>query len=499
MAVRVKRPSFRSNRSHAKSTRKTEVRTSESVSEPASSHWSLWNVTVRMVSRKSPSSTGCTSTRSRGSARGGAGSAWLVMRSPRTSAASSSTRALPREPVLVALRELDRGQPAVGEPPVQVDERGADPVDVVGRDDDARARLADEVRGGAVGRHDRQDRAAGGDVLVDLPGEHAFPAAAGVGHEEEQRLRVALEPQRLRARRVRDELEAVAELERLGPLAVGRAEVADEAGDRVEVRLLERLEERPGIALAEEAPRVGDPEPRARHVLEPCEVVEVAAVRDHADGALRIEPAHLVRDRLRHARDRVGASRDELRDLLGRGLAGTRGRRVVATVLVGDERVAQVGDPASARRASARPRRRSAPTAGGEVVITASIPSRRAMRIAAGIAVRFQVTLASGSSRRRAVTCAWSERAFEPLGRAELLRRFPRAWADVAHTMDPRLGRDAQVGVAVHPLRVVGREHVGLDAERREVLRELERPLHASSARGREVHRHEEHLHGCEG
>ena len=32
------------------------MRTSESVSEPASSHCSLWNVTVRIVSRKSPSS-----------------------------------------------------------------------------------------------------------------------------------------------------------------------------------------------------------------------------------------------------------------------------------------------------------------------------------------------------------------------------------------------------------------------------------------------------------
>ena len=38
--------------------------------------------------------------------------------------------------------------------------------------------------------------------------------------------------------------------------------------------------------------------------------------------------------------------------------------------------------------------------------MTASIPSRLAIRIAAGIAVRFQVTPASGTSSRRAVTCA---------------------------------------------------------------------------------------------
>ena len=51
---------------------------------------------------------------------------------------------------------------------------------------------------------------------------------------------------------------------------------------------------------------------------------------------------------------------------------------------------------------------------GGDVVITASIPSRRAMRIAAGIAVRFQVTLASGRRRRRAVTCAWTRARSRP-------------------------------------------------------------------------------------
>ena len=243
---------------------------------------------------------------------------------------------------------------------------------------------------------------------------------------------------------------------------------------------------------------MGDPKPRSRHVLEACEVVEVAAVRDHADGALRIEPAHLVRDRVRHARDRVGASRDELRDLLGCGLAGTRGRRVVATVLVGDERVAQVGDPPSSRRllhgrADEVHRRRRRGRDHGVDSLTARDADRGGDRGEVPSDARVRKQQASGRDLRL------EERAFEPLGRAEFLRRFPRAWTDVAHTMDPRLGRDAQVRVAVHPLRVVGREDVGLDAECREVLRELERPLHASAARGREVHRHEEHLHGCEG
>ncbi len=131
-------------------------------------------------------------------------------------------------------------------------------------------------------------------------------------------------------------------------------------------------------------------------------------------------------------------------------------------------------------------------------MITASMPSRRTMRIAAGIAVRFHVTLASGTSRRRAVTCAWRSARSNPVGRAELLGRLARTWADVASAMDPGLRRYAQLGVPVHPLRIVRREHVGLDAERRQVLRELERALHAAPAGGREVHRHEQDLHGRE-
>ncbi len=327
------------------------MRTSESVSEPASSHWSLWNVTVRIGQEEEPVEHRLDehALAQLGAGRGGQRVARHAISS--TSAASSSTRTRRESRSSSRFASSTEASPPFANRPCRSTSAARIPSTSSGATTTPELGLADEVRGSAVGRHDRQDRPAGCDVLVDLPGEDAFSAAARVGHEEEQRLRVALESQRIGPRRVRDELEAVAELERLGPLAVGRAEVADEAGDRVEVRLLERLEKRPRIALAEEAPGVRDPEPAARHVLEPREVVEVAAVRDHADGALRTEPAHLVRDRLRHARDRVRSPRDELRDLLDGGLAGTRGGRVVATVLVGDERVAQVGDPACARRA----------------------------------------------------------------------------------------------------------------------------------------------------
>ncbi len=86
---------------------------------------------------------------------------------------------------------------------------------------------------------------------------------------------------------VRDQLEPVAEPEALGPLAVGGAEVADEAGDDVEPRLGERGQERPRVAPAEEAAGVRDPEAGRVAVLEPGEVVEVAAVRDRDHRAPR--------------------------------------------------------------------------------------------------------------------------------------------------------------------------------------------------------------------
>ena len=43
---------------------------------------------------------------------------------------------------------------------------------------------------------------------------------------------------------------------------------------------------------------------------------------------------------------------------------------------------------------------------GGDVVMTTSICSFLTMRIAAGIAVRFQLTFSSGTSSRRPVSCA---------------------------------------------------------------------------------------------
>ena len=228
-------PVVRSKRSHAKSTRNTDVRTSESVSEPASSHCSLWNVTVRIVSRKSPSSTGWASTRSRSARRAERRARGSSQRSPRRARPVSSTRARRESRSSSRFASSTEGSPPFANRACSSTSAARIPSTSSGATTTPGAGLADELRGRAVRRHDGEDRAARGDVLEDLPGEDALPAAARVGDEEEQRLRVALEAQRLRARRVRDELEAVAEVERLRPFAVRRAEVADEARDGVEI------------------------------------------------------------------------------------------------------------------------------------------------------------------------------------------------------------------------------------------------------------------------
>src|SRR5439155_909383 len=70
----------------------------------------------------------------------------------------------------------------------------------------------------------------------------------------------------------------------------------------------------------------------------------------------------------------------------------------------------------------------------------------------------------------------------EPFLGAQQLRRLEPARADVARAVHPRLRRQRQLGVGVHPLRIVRREHVRLDPVRRQLARELERPVYAVAA-----------------
>ena len=128
-------------------------------------------------------------------------------------------------------------------------------------------------------------------------------------------------------------------------------------------------------------------------------------------------------------------------------------------------------------------------------MITTSIPSLRTSLIAAGIAVRFQLTFSSGTSSRRPNSARLAHGEVDARRAVQLLRRQAALRAEIARAVHPGLRRHGQLGVAVDPLRVVGREHVRLDPERRQVRRELERSLHAAAAGGREVERHEQHLH----
>ena len=94
-----------------------------------------------------------------------------------------------------------------------------------------------------------------------LPRDHAGAAPARLGEDQQQRLRVALELQRLPARHERHHLDAIGEPQRLRELAIRGAEPADEPNDDVlQPRLGKRAQERLRVALPEERARVRDPE-----------------------------------------------------------------------------------------------------------------------------------------------------------------------------------------------------------------------------------------------
>src|SRR6185437_3100325 len=88
-----------------------------------------------------------------------------------------------------------------------------------------------------------------------------------------------------------------------------------------------------------------------RAVLEPGEVVEVAAVRDHAYRTGRLVGADLVGDRVRDGDDPVRAAGHQAYDLLERLLLGLHRLPLEAAVGVLHEGVALVGHPRHAGQA----------------------------------------------------------------------------------------------------------------------------------------------------
>ncbi len=238
----------------------------------------------------------------------------------------------------------------------------------------------------------------GGEVLEDLAGEHPSPAAARLGNQEQKGLRVALQLERAAPGDVRGQLQPVAEVERLRPLGVGRAEVADEADDGVvEAGLRERGQERPRVALAKKLPVWV-----IRSRLDAgtrCRRSRRSPNRSRSSPPGRSARARAPRPRSRRQRPRSRPhSAQQVGDPVLALLLEPREPTLGAAVRVGDERVAQIGDPARAGCALDR-RADEVDGAGREVVSTTSIPSRRAMRIAAGIAVRFQGTFSSGDEQ----------------------------------------------------------------------------------------------------
>ena len=252
-----------------------------------------------------------------------------------------------------------------------------------------------------------------------FPERTPLPAPARVGHEQEQRLGVALEAERLRARA------------RTGSARAGRPGRGDSAHSRSVVRKSpanRATTSRPescsawrngrGSRFPKKLPACVIRKRGDGRVVEPREVVEVAAVRDRAHDAAGAERSHLLRDRLGDARDRVRAAGDEPREPLVRRLARARRGGVGAPMLVGDERVAEVGDPARSGRAlggGAHEMDRAGRRRRQDDVdpLPADDPDRGRDRgqVPAHARVR--------ESSRRAVTCAWtSARSSPPAARS---------------------------------------------------------------------------------
>ena len=414
-------------------------------------------------------------------------------RAPRRARAARGGRASPR----AASR---RGQPAVARSARGARRaRAAIAVDVVRRRDDAGAGLADQLRGRAVGRHDARGSAA-------RPRGTRRPCRRGrpCRGRPPRGSAAAAPPSRAGAR-------ASAGAARTGSARAGRraralsahsrsagAEVAEEARRRRRGRTrASAVRNGRGSRLPKKLPACVIRKPLAGRVLEPGEVVEVGAVRDRHDLARRAE-ARAPRRRSRRRRTTIAsAERATSRATPLVDLAPSRARPALSARRCG---CATSESRRSATQARPSPASTAAPTRwtelGGEVVITTSIPSSRTIRIAAGIAVRFQLTFSSGHEQpARGELAPARARARAPPCRAAPRPACAPFGPEVARAVHPRLRRRRRSSSRwIHFGSSGASTCVSIPSAGR-YWRELERPLHAAAARRREVERDEQHLH----
>ena len=196
--------------------------------------------------------------------------------------------------------------------------------------------------------------------------------------------------------------------------------------------------------------------------------------------------------------DGIRRARDELRDAEVDLLLRPHGSALRAPVGVGDDGVAQVGDPAGAGRAlhggadeMDRVRRRGR---DHDVdLVLANEPNR------GGDGGEVPRDVLVGDERAAAEQPRLGGEPCEALLAVELLGRLAADRAEVARPVHPRLRRHAQRLVTMDPLRVVGGEHVRLDPERGKVLGQLQGTLHSSTAGRGKVEADEQHLHPGDG
>ena len=204
----------------------------------------------------------------------------------------------------------------------------------------------------AVGRNDGEDRAAGGDVLVHLPRENALAASARLGDEQQQRLGVALNAERAHARggsrRARGDLRGRASPPTRDRTSGSRRRTArprrgpaswnacrNGRGSRLPKKLPVWVMRKRCAGPVLEARRSRRSRTRSRSTR-----TAPRAPSPRISSAIASE-THVTASAL---------TRDEPGDLLHRGLPRAGSCRVVTAVLVRDERVAKVGDPARAGR-----------------------------------------------------------------------------------------------------------------------------------------------------